>query len=96
MESHRRTTQMVRMNVANISTKEVHEDRTAEAGDESIGTVARGEANATMKHATTPQPSASTRRCCRCIWAQEPAFETRQQIEEGTSVGGADVTEQRR
>ena len=45
---------MVHMNVAHMPTKEVHDDRTAEADDKTIDAVARGEANAPMKHATTP------------------------------------------
>jgi hypothetical protein len=54
MEPNRRIAQMVRMNVSSMPTKEVHDDRTAEAEDESLGTVARGEANAPRKHAATP------------------------------------------
>jgi hypothetical protein len=54
MESNRRITQMVHMNVAHMPTKEVHNDRTAEADDKPFGTVAPDEANAPMKHAATP------------------------------------------
>jgi hypothetical protein len=58
MESNRRITQMVHMNVAHMPTKEVHDDRTAEADDKPcakpFGAVAPDEANAPMKHATTP------------------------------------------
>jgi hypothetical protein len=54
MEPHRRIARMVHMNGANMPTREVHNNRTAEADENQIGTVAPGEAEAPMKHATTP------------------------------------------
>jgi hypothetical protein len=45
---------MVHMNVAHMPTREVHDDRTVKADDKPFGTVAPDEANAPMKHATTP------------------------------------------
>ena len=54
MEPNRRIAQMVHMNGANMPTREVHNNRTAEADENQVGTVVPGEATAPMKHATTP------------------------------------------
>ncbi len=54
MEPNRRIAQMVHMNGAKMPTREVHNNRTAEADETQIGTVAPVEAKAPMKHATTP------------------------------------------
>jgi hypothetical protein len=54
MEGNRRIAQMVHVNGANMTTREVHNNRTAEADENQIATVAPGEAEAPMKHATTP------------------------------------------
>jgi hypothetical protein len=47
-------TQQVHMNGASFPTKEVHDERTAEAEEDIISTVARGNAKAPIKHASTP------------------------------------------